>query len=248
MRYRPVNTIAAVLLLLLIWQLGSMALNKAFLPSPVSSFAAFFSLIANGALLPHFGISAMRLLVSIAIALVLAVPIGFGLGRDPGMDRHLGPLVYILYPLPKAVFLPVIVVLLGLGNAPKILLITLVIFFQIVIVARDAAKSIPKMLIDTMRSLNGTRWQTFRYLILPYCLSNILTSLRITLGSAIAVLFFAETFASFDGMGYFILNSMETREYPSMYAGIIGLAVLGLLCYAAVDLAERRLCRWQRRG
>jgi NitT/TauT family transport system permease protein len=245
MRYKPGNTIAVILLLLLIWQFGSMALGKAFLPGPVASFAVFFSLLANGTLLPHFAISAVRLLVSIAIALILAVPVGFGLGRSPGMDRYLGPLVYILYPLPKAVFLPVIVVLLGIGNAPKILLITLVIFFQIVIVARDAARSIPKALADTMLSLNGSRWQTFRYLILPYCLPGILTSLRITLGSAIAVLFFAETFASFDGMGYFILNSMETREYPSMYAGIIALAVLGVICYAAVDFAERKLCRWQ---
>ena len=74
---------------------------------------------------------------------------------------------------------------------------------------------------------------------------QILTSLRITLGTAIAILFFAETFASFDGLGYFILDGMETREYPAMYAGIIGLALLGLVLYWIVDLLEHVLCKWK---
>ena len=115
------------------------------------------------------------------------------------------------------------------------------------VVTRDAASSIPQASLQSMRALHATPWQTVWHLILPSCLPQILTSLRITLGTAIAILFFAETFASFDGLGYFILDGMETRDYPAMYAGIIGLACLGLVLYWLVDLLEHRLCRWQQK-
>ncbi|MBR5319152.1 MAG: ABC transporter permease [Peptococcaceae bacterium] len=245
MKNKLINGFIGFAVVAAIWQLGSMALNKPFLPAPGASFAAFFEFLIYGDMGRHFLISTFRILSSIFLAMVLAVPLGLAMGRIQWLGRLLNPIVYLLYPLPKVVFLPVIVVLMGLGNWPKIFLIALVVFFQIVVVTRDAASSIPKASLQSMRSLNATPWQTFCHLILPSCLPQILTSLRITLGTAIAILFFAETFASFDGLGYFILDGMETREYPAMYAGIIGLALLGLILYWVVDLLESRLCKWK---
>ncbi len=242
---KAVNGLIGFVLVLALWQIGSMALSKPFLPTPAASFGAFFTFLMNGEMGPHFLISAVRIIVSIVLAMVLAVPVGLAMGRVEWLGRLLNPIVYLLYPLPKVVFLPIIVVLMGLGNGPKIFLITLVVFFQIVVVTRDAAASIPQASVQSMRSLNASPWQMIWHLILPSCLPQILTSLRITLGTAIAILFFAETFASFDGLGYFILDGMETREYPAMYAGIIGLAILGLGLYLVVDLLEQKLCRWQ---
>jgi NitT/TauT family transport system permease protein len=235
-------------LLLLLWQLGAWALKKPFLPGPVESLAAFGRLLVSGGLARHGLISAARIFASMILALAGAVPAGVLLGRCPAAARIFGPLTAMLYPLPKVVFLPVFAALLGLGNAPKILLITLVIFFQILVVTRDAAASIPAASLLSMRSLNAGRGQIFRHLILPSCGPHILTSLRVTTGTAIAILFFAETFASFDGLGHFILEGMETREYPAMYAGITALALLGLFFYAAIGLLERRLCSWQKTG
>ena len=245
MKNKLINGFIGFAVVAAIWQLGSMALNKPFLPAPGASFAAFFEFLIYGDMGRHFLISTFRILSSIFLAMVLAVPLGLAMGRIHWLGRLLNPIVYLLYPLPKVVFLPVIVVLMGLGNWPKIFLIALVVFFQIVVVTRDAASSIPKASLQSMRSLNATPWQTFCHLILPSCLPQILTSLHITLGTAIAILFFAETFASFDGLGYFILDGMETREYPAMYAGIIGLALLGLILYWVVDLLESRLCKWK---
>lgn len=247
MKNKVLNGLLGFVLVLLFWQLGSMALQKPFLPTPGASFAAFFEFLFHGEMGHHFLISTGRIISSIVLAMVLAVPLGLAMGRINWLGRILNPIVYLLYPLPKVVFLPIIVVLMGLGNWPKIFLITLVVFFQIVVVTRDAASSIPQASVQSMRSLNATPWQMFRHLILPSCLPQILTSLRITLGTAIAILFFAETFASFDGLGYFILDGMETREYPAMYAGIIGLALLGLCLYWLVDVLENRWCRWQKK-
>ena len=246
MKNKLTSALLALLVLLGLWHAASIQLEKAFLPTPWASGAAFVRLLADGDMGRQFLISAYRIIASIVLAMALAVPLGLFMGRSQRADRLLGPVVYLLYPLPKVVFLPIIVVLLGLGTLPKIVLIALVVFFQIVVVTKDAAKSIPQASVLSMRSLKANRWQMARHLIIPYCLPKILTSLRVTLGTAIAVLFFAETFASFDGLGYFIQEGMETRNYPAMYAGIIGMAILGLVLYLLVDLLEQLWCRWQR--
>ena len=214
-----------------LWQVGSSMLQRPFFPTPIISFAAFFQFFFFEGMWQDFLISAFRIVASLWIAFFLAVPFGIAMGRIQWLGKICNPIVYLLYPLPKVVFLPIIVVLMGLGNGPKIFLITLVVFFQVVVVARDAASQILEEHIQSMQSLNVNSWQMFWHLIFPSCMPQILTSLRITLGTAIAILFFAETFASFDGLGYFILDGMEMRNYPAMYAGILGLALLGFLLY-----------------
>ncbi|NMA02232.1 MAG: ABC transporter permease [Clostridia bacterium] len=236
----------AIASLIICWHLASILLAKPFLPTPFAAFTGFFGLLLGGQLTNHFLISLYRILVSLLLAFLLGVPLGLVLGRNQALDKFVAPIIYVLYPLPKVVFLPILVVLMGLGNLPKIALITLIVFFQVVVKARDAAKAIPFQSLQAIRSLNPTTWQIYYHLIWPFCLPKILTSLRITLGTAIAVLFFAETFASSDGLGYFILDAMERREYSEMYAGIITMAGLGLIIYGVIDFIEHRFCKWQR--
>ena len=246
MKHKWASYSLALVIVFLAWHFGSIWLHKPFLPTPWASVQALAVLWRQDNMGMHFLISAYRVIASILLALLFAVPLGLFMGRHVKVDQLLGPMVYLLYPLPKVVFLPIIVVLMGLGNKPKILLIALVVFFQILVVTRDAAKAVPKASEQSMRSLSSSSWQMYQHLIIPYCLPKILTALRVTLGTAIAVLFFAETFASFDGLGYFIQEGMETRNYPAMYAGILSMAMLGIGLYALVDLAERHFCRWQK--
>ena len=230
----------------LIWQLGSMALDKPFLPTPWQSVRAFINLFVTGEITVHFFVSAYRIFVSIVAAFVLAVPCGLFLGRSPRADRIFAPLIYILYPLPKVVFLPIIVVLMGLGDLPKIFLIAFVIFFQIVVATRDSARAVPEASLQSIRSLNASTWQIYRHLIFPHCLPQILSALRVSLGIAIAILFFAETFASTNGLGYYILDAMDRRSYDYMYGAIIAMGLLGILTYKIVDAIEAVACRWQK--
>lgn len=236
----------ATVFLLGSWQIGSMCLDKAFLPSVSETAFSFKASWIDGSLPQALLISTRRVFLGIFFAVLVAVPLGLAMGRIEGLDKFCAPLVYVLYPLPKVVFLPIIVVIMGLGDAPKVLLIALVVFFQILVVSRDAAKNIPKEYLEIMQVMHAGKWERIWHLIIPFCLSDILTSLRITLGTSIAILFFAETFASVNGLGYFILNGMESRNYPKMYAGIVALAILGLVLYMLVDLAEKKLCRWQK--
>ena len=246
LRSKPVGAAVAAVVFFLIWHVAAIILNKVFLPTPFVSFAAFFRIIASGEILGHFFVSACRIVLSLVIAGAPAVFLGIWMGRNKAVYSFFAPFVFFLYPLPKVVFLPIIVILTGIGNTPKIAIIGLVVFFQVVVVALDASKSVPLSAVQSIRSLNAGKFQIYWHLIVPFALPQIFTSLRISLGTATAVLFFAESFASANGIGYFIMDSMSRRSYDLMYAGIIAMALLGLAAYAVTDLAERYFCRWRK--
>ena len=228
-----------------IWHLASVLLNKPVLPTPWTALLKFQELWQLS-LWKHFLVSCWRVFASLFISMVTAVPLGLFLGRSAKADRLMAPLVYILYPIPKSVFLPLIIVFLGLGDAPKIFLITSILFFQILVAARDAAKGVPQQTLYSMQSLGANSWQIYRHVIWPSSLPKILTSLRISIGTAIAVLFLAESFASEEGLGYLIMSSWGRQEPGEMFAAILGMAFLGFAAYILVDLLEKRACHWEK--
>jgi len=242
---RITSLVIAALVLVLLWQGASNRLSNNLLPSPLESFRAFFNLLQHG-LLRHFWISAYRVITSTVLSLVLGLPIGLLLGREKSVDRYLSPLIYLTYPIPKIVFLPVILLLFGIGDLSKIFLITLIVFFQIAVTARDAAKSVPPQDIFSMLSLGANAGQIYRHVIIPACLPDVISSLRISLGTAIAVLFFAESFATTEGLGYFIMDAWSRAAPAEMFAGIIAMGLLGLILFLVTDLLEFYLCRWRR--
>lgn len=119
MKNKVLNGLLGFALVLLLWQLGSMALQKPFLPTPGASFAAFFEFLFYGEMGRHFLISSGRILCSILLAVVLAVPLGLAMGRINWLGRILNPIVYILYPLPKVVFFAYHCSIDGFGQLAK---------------------------------------------------------------------------------------------------------------------------------
>jgi NitT/TauT family transport system permease protein len=230
--------------LLIAWQIASMLLNRPILPAPPLVIQAFI-LELPVELGRHFVVSAGRVLTSIAIAVAFAVPAGLGLGLSPRLNRLAEPAIYLLYPIPKIVFLPIILLLVGIGNSSKVFIIALILFFQILVVVRDEASNLRPELIASVRSLGAGRRATFRFVYLPACLPAVLTSLRVSIGTAIAVLFFAESFATTSGLGYYIIVETWGRlAYAEMYAGVIAMSLLGLALYFVVDKLEHRFCPW----
>ena len=235
--------LGAVLITVVLWAALALILRSPALPLPTTAFVAFFRDLPK--MLPDVGISLMRIAVAIAAGTALALPLGVAIGRSPKLDVVFTPLSYLLYPIPKVVFLPVLLVLLGLGDAPKIVLIGVVIFFQTLVTTRDAAHNIDPALMDTIRALGTTRWQKVRLVILPAVLPDLFTALRINVGTSIAILFLAESIANTSGIGGWISNAWGMLDYSSMFAGIIAMALLGVVLYEAVALAERLLVRWK---
>jgi NitT/TauT family transport system permease protein len=232
------------LALLVIWQLAAMLLRIDYLPDPIAVFQALAYELPRG-LGRHFLVSGWRVVASIALAMLFALPAGLALGQSPRLDRFIAPIVYILHPIPKIVFLPIILLFLGIGNASKIFMIFLILFFTILVVVRDQARALRPELLYSVRSLGAGRRALFRFVYLPAALPSGLTALRVSIGTAIAVLFFAESFATTSGLGYYIITETWGRlAYPEMYAGVVAMSVLGLLLYFTVDWLEKRLAPW----
>ena len=185
------------------------------------------------------------MLASLVISLILAVPLGMLLGREEKVDRYLAPVIYLLYPIPKIVFLPVLMALLGLQDLSKIALITLVVFFQILVTTRDAARGISNEVVISVQSLGASRRDIYRHVVWPAVIPEVLTSLRIASGTAIAILFFAETVASQEGLGYYLLDAWSRSAYQDMFAGIIAMGLLGFIIYTGLDYLEHHACPWK---
>jgi len=230
---------------LILWELLSLLIARPVFPPPTAVLVVFARQLP-GDLGQHLLVSAGRVVAAIVLAVLVAVPAGLGLGQIRTLDRLFSPLIYIVHPIPKIVFLPVILVLLGSGNGSKVFLIALILFFQILVVVRDEAAGLRPELILSVRSLGAGRRALFRYVYLPASLPAVLTALRVSVGTAIAVLFIAETYATTSGLGYYIIvESWGALRYAQMYAGVLAMSLLGLTLYFVVDGLDRRLCPWR---
>ncbi|MHB8829687.1 MAG: ABC transporter permease, partial [Syntrophales bacterium] len=147
---------------------------------------------------------------------------------------------------PNIVFLPLIMVLFGLGDFSKIFLITLVVFFQILVTTRDAARNVSQAMILSVISLGAKRRDLYRHVVWPAIIPDVFTALRIGSGTAIAVLFFAESIASSEGLGYYLMDAWSRYAYPEMFAGIIAMGFLGYSLYMGIDFLDSKICRWKR--
>ena len=245
---KPTRTLIGFFMILLFWQILSLLINRPIMPSPIEVLPLFFFSLF-GELGWHLLASTGRVLASIALAVLIAVPVGLGLGQTPKLNRLFDPLIAIIYPIPKIVFLPLIYLLLGITDVSKIFLITIIIFFQILVVVRDEAANLRPELILSVRSLGAGRRALFRFVYLPASLPAVLTALRISVGTAIAVLFIAEQSLTTYGLGYYIvIETYQVLRYPEMYAGILTMSLLGLALYLIIQQLEHRVNRHLRVG
>lgn len=237
------KTLYASLFILIFWYLCHLIIQTPVIPHPFKTLLTFFQLI-RGHLLLHVGASFLRIFVSIFLSIGIGATLGLFLGLNDRYDRIFGPVVYLLYPLPKIAFLPVFMILFGLGNTSKIILITVIILFQVLVTVKDSVKGLSKELFYSIRSLGANKRQIYRHLILPAIMPKLFTALRISVGTSISVLFFAENYATTFGIGYFIMDAWIRINYLEMYAGIIAISLLGLSIFKLIDLAETKLCKW----
>ncbi len=232
-----------VFVIALWWALAALVQSPA-LPTPAVTLPVLVEELP--VIIPEFWASLGRLLLAMLIGTVLGVPAGLWMGRSKRGDAIFGPVLYVLYPVPKIVFLPVLFILFGLGGQAKVILIAIAIFFQMLVTMRDAAKNVPAGAVDSMRSLGAGKAAILCDVVLPASLPDLFTALRITTGTAVAVLFIAESMAGSSGLGYFIMHAWSLLEYEQMFAGIVVMAVLGVVVYEVFEVLEHRLTKWRR--
>lgn len=246
-RIRFLVFLQGFLALNLLWFLFALALNTKVLPSPVTVYLHLGKLITDGVFI-HILASLFRVVVGLFLALALGMPLGLLMARSKTWDRLLHPLVYLAYPVPKTALLPVVMLFLGLGDSTKISVIALIVVFQVIVTARDAARNIPCETYNYIRSLGASGLQAFLHVTLPAILPELFTNTKVSVGTALSVLFFTEGYGTNLGLGYYIMDSWQRIDYTGMYLGILAIALLGFALFAALDTVESSICRWKERG
>lgn len=232
----------SIVLILAAWQVLAWAVHMAIVPPPGIVFLQIAGIFTSK-MQPHVLYSMGRIMAGILFSIIIGVPLGLWMGSSERTDRVLSPLIYFTYPVPKIALLPVIMLLFGLGEASKLIMIVLIIVFQIIITTRDAVRNIPPEIFRSLQSLGANRRQMFTEIIIPASLPDVLTAVRLALGTAVSILFFTETFGTEYGMGYFIMDSWMRVNYLDMYAGIVVLSLLGFLMFMTIDVIERLVSR-----
>ena len=239
------DVLLAMLALFAIWQVAAMLVNLPILPAPLKVLQVFFRELRKD-MLVHFAVSLWRVTVGMALSVLVAAPLGLAIGGSRRLNRFFSPFIYLLYPIPKVVLVPVVILFLGIGDVAKIAILFLILFFQILVLVRDQASGIAPQLIQSLQSLGAGRRALFRFVYLPASLPAILTALRQSIGTAVAVLYITELSATKYGLGYYIYYKGSTLlDYPAMYAGVIAMSLLGLGMYFTVDWIERKWCQWK---
>ncbi len=239
------HLLLALLGLLAVWQLLALLLRTPLLPGPLRVAAALGEEAAQGELPRHSLASFWRVLAGMLLSVALAAPAGMALGLSKKANEFFSPLIYVLYPIPKVVFVPLLMLFFGVGDLSKILMIFVILFFQILVLVRDQAAQIRPELVNSVRSLGAGRRALFATVYVPASLPAVLTALRQSIGTAVAVLYIAEVFATRWGLGYYIYFQGTTLlNYPAMYAGVAVMSLLGVGMYLSVDWLEKRLCPW----
>ncbi|GIO43137.1 ABC transporter permease [Paenibacillus apis] len=246
---RRLNYILRLLLVFLgmnlIWYVAYVLVNHPMLPSPLGVYLAMGQL-GGRELVLNVGYSLMRVFAGVLLALILGLLIGLLMGRSALWNKLLDPVVYLTYPVPKIALLPVVMLFFGLGETSKILMIMLILLFQIIISVRDGIKAIPANTYDVLTSIGAGKGEKFWHVTLPGALSVILSTIRVSLGTAISVLFFTEIYGTEHGMGFFIMDAWLRLDYPQMYAGILLFSLVGFLLFLLVDLLDYRFMKWRR--
>lgn len=231
------------LLLHLLWVVGFLLIDSPALPAPWQVYQ-HFSQLDLGALAEHTRASFQRIGWGVGIATLLASFVALLMYFFPRLGRVFSTFIYFSYPIPKLALLPVVMLLTGLGEATKVIMIVLIILFQLIVSIRDALQGISDEHRAILRSLGAGRLAELRHLLLPAALPAMLSALRIALGTAISVLFVTETYGTRLGLGYYITDAWMRLDYLGMYAGIALLSLLGVLLFILIDLLQSLLCPW----
>jgi len=232
---------------LLLWQgVVWLADYPAFiLPSPGAVAARLGSLLADGSLWFHTGVTLREVLAGLGLGALAATLLGYGLAHSPLAERLLAPFIVASQSVPTVAIAPLLVIWFGTGLLSKVLVCALIVFFPILVNTVVGLRSVERNLRDLMRTLEASRWQTVWLLEVPAALPVFLGGLKVGATLAVIGAVVGEFVASDRGLGYLLKQGQQLYDTPLIFVGIGTLVVLAQSLYGLVALAERSLLRWR---
>ena len=233
--------------LLAIWELAARAgwVSPIFLPAPSAVLDALVELARGGELARHLAVSLQRIALGWTLGTALGIAAGFAIGLF-SLARSVGiPLVSALFPIPKIALLPLMILWFGIGETSKVVTIALGVFFPTAIATYSGVDSVPRNLIRMAQSFGLPSADIVRKVVLPGALPAILAGFRITAAVALILLVSAEMIGAERGIGQFTLQAGNLSIPEDLLAGIVVIAILGLVVGTVISRLEKRLLRWR---
>lgn len=246
---RPLKRAAwiAFAVILAAWQaaISTGLVSAVFLPSPWSILRALRDLTLSGELWRHLSISLLRIAAGWTLGTAAGIGVGLAIGLQ-SLARSVGlPLVSALFPIPKIALLPLLILWLGIGEAPKIATIALGVFFPTAIAAASGIDNVPRGLIRMAQSFDLPFAAILAKVVFPGALPSIIAGFRISASTALLLVVAAEMIGAQDGIGAFVLAAGNLMQTDRLMAGVVVLSLLGLGIGALLSGIEKRLLRWR---
>lgn len=241
--------LAAPVALLVLWEgLARLGLIDArFFSSPSAIAVAFVHLCASGELWANLSASLGRLFWGYLLGGIPALALGLTMGLYRPVRAIVDPMVAATYPVPKSAILPLVLLVFGLGEASKIVMVALGVFYPVLINTAAGVMQIDRIYLDVGRNFGAGRWRTFRTIALPGAAPLIMAGIKLGAGMGLILIVIAEMFGAQDGIGFMIWNAWQLIAVDTMFVGLIVIAVLGFAFSVALDEIERRIVPWKRR-
>jgi NitT/TauT family transport system permease protein len=242
-------TLAAPVVVLAIWELLSRTgtIDERFWPAPTSLLDTAWELLAEEDLLGDIRISLLRIVGGFLLGAVPGVLLGLAMGLFWPVRVFVMPIAAAIYAVPKIAVLPLVIIALGTGEASKVAIVAVSIFFLVVLNTMSGVLQIDRSYRDVARNLGASPWQLFWTVALPGALPSIFTGLRLALGFALVVIVGTEFLSPRrGGVGDLIWQSWQVYAIEKMFVGLIVTGLMGWLLTVSLDQVERIALPWNR--
>lgn len=233
--------------LLILWELATRTgwVSSLFLPSPLGVLGEGIDMLSSGQLVVHLGTSLTRLAWGFGVGAGAGISVGVAVGFFALADAIVQPLIAATFPIPKIALLPLLILWLGIGEASKVAVVALGVFFPMAINTYAGVRQADPLLIRAAVSFGAGRWSVIRKVVLPSALPMVFAGLKLGAGTALLLLVAAEQIAADSGIGFLILQSGNLMETTKLMVGIVVLSLLGVLSHWGLAGLERVVIPWR---
>jgi NitT/TauT family transport system permease protein len=238
----------ACLGLLGIWQVGALILNTDSFPTALDAIRAIPSILGDKESLINILASLRRMVIGFGLAVAVSIPLGLLMGRSRAVASFFNPLLMVIYPVPKAALMPIIMLWLGVGDVAKTLVIFLGVSLPVIYHSFQGAKAVEEKMLWSGAAMGLSAMQRLIRIVLPAALPEILTGCRTGLVLALITMITSEMIARQSGAGNILFNSLDMGQYDTVYAMIIIIGAMGIGLDAAFERLRARLVKWSEPG
>jgi len=246
-RERPLVRVVALAGILVAWETLTRTgwVPVLFLPSPVGVIRTGAEMLRSGELVAHVAVSVQRIVLGFGLGALTGVSVGFAVGFFSLAEAIGSPLIAATFPIPKIALLPLLILWLGIGEASKVAVIMLGVFFPMAINTAAGVRSADPLLIRAAVSFGAGRWSLIRKVLLPSALPMIFAGLRLGAGTSLLLLVAAEMIAANAGIGFLVLHAQNIMETTKLMVGIALLSILGVCSHWLITRLERVAIPWK---